>query len=58
MPHGKNKRKSWYMPVIVSNRGKKVMEMASVAVRMDLKKWLALLMLASQRLIPSARSSI
>lgn len=31
------------------------MEMASVAVRMDLKKWLALLMLASQRLIPSAR---
>ncbi len=45
------------MPFIVMSRGKKVIDMASVAVKIDLKKCVALLMLASHRVLPSASSS-
>ena len=58
IPQGKSSRKSWNMPVIVNSSGKNVIEMASVAVRIDLKKWFALWMLACHRGMPSARSSI
>ena len=58
MPHGKKSKKSWNIPVMVSNSGKNVMEMANVAERMDLKKCVALRKDACQRVYPSDINSI
>ena len=41
MPRGNHLTKSFIMPFIVSNKGKKVMEMANVALKIDEKNSLA-----------------
>ena len=41
MPNGNHFTKSFMMPFIVSNKGKKVMEMANVALKIDEKNSLA-----------------
>ena len=51
--HGKLNRKSWIIPEVVIRKGKKVMLMAIVAEKMDLKKCCVLSMEACQRDTPS-----
>ena len=55
--HGKACRKSLNIPVIVIRNGKKVMLIASVADRMDLKNSFVLAIDACQRDIPSSSFS-
>ena len=54
MAQGNHVRNSPTMPVSVMRNGKKVMEMASVAEIIDLKKWRAASIEACQRDTPSA----
>lgn len=53
MAHGKLSRKSWDIPVMINRNGKNVILMASVAEKMERKKWVLLCMEACQRDIPS-----
>ena len=57
MPQGKCRRKSCIMPVHVARKGKNVMLMASVAEKMDFRKWVVLSMEARQREQPSPNFS-